>query len=294
MYSAVCQTAFCPTVALSVSLLGVGGVGGGWGGGGGCCRSWGLHQRSLLVLAQMFLCEDARLALGLILVLRCAGCSHWLRGHSSLGPFFEVCPIYLDSLFDVVTQTADPFLAFVAEVVLIPHRFPLEFDCLGPCLPLLWSVYCLVFSRCLGLAPHRLATLASCLHVVSCRLSGLRLLPAALAPNPAMAAAGPCASSASCSWPRPRSRSRTPPARPSRELCQLLMFRVLWFGGCVFLAGLFVLALVFVLEAAGSPTPRRLRSYIGCLEDHGAGAVSPARSADSPYTLGFKSALHYS
>ena len=132
LYSAVRQTAFCLTVASSVSLVGVGGV----GGGGGCCRSWGLHQRSLLVLAQMFLCEDARLALGLILVLRCAGCSHWLRGHSSLGPFFEVCPIYLDSLFDVVTQTADPFLAFVAEVVLIPHRFPLEFDCLGPCLRL--------------------------------------------------------------------------------------------------------------------------------------------------------------
>ena len=36
----------------------------------------------------------------------------------------------------MVTQTADPFLAFVAEVVLIPHRFPLEFDCLGPCLRL--------------------------------------------------------------------------------------------------------------------------------------------------------------
>ena len=53
----------------------VGLIGWGWGGGGGgggCCRSWGLHQRSLLVLAQMFLCEDARLALGLILVLRCA------------------------------------------------------------------------------------------------------------------------------------------------------------------------------------------------------------------------------
>ena len=123
---------------------------------------------------------------------------------------FEVCPIYLDSLFDVVTQTADPLLSCVADCALLPDRFPLVFDCLGPCLPLLWSVYCLVLSKCADFAPCRLATLASCLHVVSCRLRGLRLLPAL---NPAMAA-GAAPGTASPSRPRSSSRSRTPLARP--------------------------------------------------------------------------------
>ena len=49
--------------------------------------------------------EDARLALGLVLILRCAGLSPLFRCHPILDLFFAVCPDYLDSLFDVETQT---------------------------------------------------------------------------------------------------------------------------------------------------------------------------------------------
>ena len=71
----------------------------------------------------MFLFNDARLALGLILALRCAGCSDCvLVTQASLRSLRVVQSIC--SLFDVVAQTSDPVLSFVA---LLPDRFPLAF-----------------------------------------------------------------------------------------------------------------------------------------------------------------------
>ena len=102
----------------------------------------------------MYLSEDARLALGLVLILRCAGSSPLFCCHPILDPFFAVC---LDSLFDVVTQTPDLCLSLVAEIVLLPHRFPLAFDSLGLCLPVLWSA----MRRSACFPPSRLVSLAS-------------------------------------------------------------------------------------------------------------------------------------
>ena len=187
----------------------------------------------------MYLSEDARLALGLVLILRCAGSSPLFRCHPILDPFFAVCPEYLDSLFDVVTQTPDPCLSLVAEIVLLPHRFPLAFDSLGLCLPVLWSAYRLVLRRSAYFPPSRLVSLASCLHVVSNRLLGARLLAVLPARGPAMAAQPPSVRSAG--------RSRTPPPARSREP------RLPWVLVCFFFAdGLSLSMHQFVLCPSGT------------------------------------------
>ena len=198
------------------SLIFQPGGGGVWGGGGGISDP----QRSCLssVLVQMYLSEDARLALGLVLIVRCAGASPLFRCHPILDPVFAVCPEYLDSLFDVVTQTPDPCLSLVAEIVLLPHRFPLAFDSLGLCLPVLWSAYCSVLRRSACFPPSRLVSLSSCLHVVANRLLGARLLAVLPVRGPAMAAQ-PDDACAGPSSVRSAGRSRTPPLARSRDPC---------------------------------------------------------------------------
>ena len=155
------------------------------------------------------------------------------------GSFVAVCPEYLDSLFDVVTQTPDPCLSLVAEIVLLPHRFPLAFDSLGLCLPVLWSAYRPVLRRSAYFPPSRLVSLASCLHVVSNRLLGARLLAVLPARGPAMAAQPPSVRSAG--------RSRTPPPARSREP------RLPWVLVCFFFAdGLSLSIHQFVLCPSGT------------------------------------------
>ena len=91
-------------------------VGGGGGGREGykricSCSLARCPKPGCQAFAQMLASDDFRLALSLVLLLRFAGVSHLLRHHRVLTPFLAMCAWNLDSLFDLLTQSRDPFFS---------------------------------------------------------------------------------------------------------------------------------------------------------------------------------------
>ena len=80
------------------------------GGRGGWSRNMALSLGPAASLL-MFMSDDARFALGLVLLCRLAGVSSSFAAHPVFGACFQICILCLDSLFDLVTQSYDPILA---------------------------------------------------------------------------------------------------------------------------------------------------------------------------------------
>ena len=105
------------------------------------------------------------MALALCILIRLARCRAPLLNDAVLRPFLEVDARYLDSLHDILTRPQD----FVHDASLQEERFPLQFREVSAKLPVLWGVWCDIYSRALHQRGVVLRMLSSAALVLSMR-----------------------------------------------------------------------------------------------------------------------------
>ena len=141
-----------------------------------CCRSEDtgtkLSERALQLWFKMPVSHELSVALALCILIRLARCRAPLLNDAVLRPFLEVDARYLDSLHDILTRPQDPpdpLVSFVQDASLQEERFPLQFREVPAKLPVLWGVWCDIYSRALHQRGVVLRMLSSAALVLSMR-----------------------------------------------------------------------------------------------------------------------------